>query len=221
MRNFFYAIIAVGIAFLATLLIMDDPRSLVADLLPDAACELIGCPDEQPFALPEEGLKTAFHPTLRPDGLRVARLESDFRYCNDDTGWVAVVPKDYYTNFATILWFLRFYINPQGDQMEAAVVHYWIYSVGGEPQQERRAQADKVFRDILKESGVNIIRRNLMYIAVSTAGPWFYNTSGKIDMRKENWDAYTIDAPTDWIVETVENCEASLPPPSVGSPVSE
>ena len=185
---------------------LDSPQKAATQAFTQIECAVSECEVIKPRSLPSTGLNVAFHPTERADGLRVGRVTRDFIYCHDATGDVIKVPTDYFTNFATIPWYLRFYIDPMGDHMEAAVVHDWLYSVGGTPVDNRKEKADTVFRDVLMESGVNIVKRNLMYQAVSAVGSSYFNITGKIKMRAEDWSERMIDAPASGVTETVEKC---------------
>ncbi|MGH1418407.1 MAG: DUF1353 domain-containing protein [Hyphomicrobiaceae bacterium] len=208
--------VALGLLGLLTVLafvFLDSPTRSASQTIAWVKCETGDCENpgirENPGTrgLPASGLNVVFHPTERADGQRVGRVAKDFVYCHDATGDVIKVPTDYFTNFATIPWYLRFYIDPMGDHMEAAVVHDWLYSVGGTPTEERKQKADEIFRDVLKESGVNIIRRNLMYQAVSAVGSSYFNLTGEITMRAEDWSVRTIEAPASGVIETVEKCQ--------------
>jgi len=117
------------------------------------------------------GLQVAIDLDRRREGRRVAVLIEDWLYCYPSTGDVFLVPRGYETDFASIPKIARWAVNPFGNHAEAAVVHDWLYAVG-EPG--KRKDADQVFRFAMKEQGVNIVRRNVMYRAVRRGGEKAY-----------------------------------------------
>lgn len=129
------------------------------------------------------GLKLALDLKARREGRRVAVLFDDWFYCYPETNQVYVVPRGYETDFASIPALARWVISPFGDHAEGAVIHDWLYAVGhpvesSKPDGERdfdkieaaRLRADKIFRFAMKEQGVNVAKRNLMYQAVRRGG---------------------------------------------------
>ncbi len=104
-------------------------------------------------------------------GRRVAILAEDWPYCYDPPGDVYEAPQFFETDFASIPSFAQFYIEPSDPQViGAAIIHDWLYALGGEPPEEARRFADDVFRFELKQGGVNVVKRNIMYFAVSFFG---------------------------------------------------
>ncbi|MFX8778276.1 DUF1353 domain-containing protein, partial [Acinetobacter baumannii] len=69
--------------------------------------------------------------------------------------------------FASIPYAASAIIDPMGDNMEAAVVHDYMYAVGEAGQREH---ADSIFLDALAQHRVDPIRRKLMYEAVRAGG---------------------------------------------------
>lgn len=116
---------------------------------------------------------------------RVGILTDDWPYCYDPDGSVFVIARGFDTDFASIPNFARFYINPTSDYvMEAAIVHDWLYAVGKEGDQQGRLYADDVFRFVLKESGVNFVRRNIMHRAVRMGGGNAYGRANELRIRE-------------------------------------
>ncbi len=81
-----------------------------------------------------------------------------------------VVPTGFVTDFASvprvpIIWWLA-----GGTANRAAVVHDYLYRKG----KYSRKIADRVFREAMQASGLNIVHRNLMYMAVRAAGGSHY-----------------------------------------------
>lgn len=76
------------------------------------------------------------------------------------------VPAGFKTDFASVpraLWGL---FPPYGRHTRAAVIHDWLYLTGS----LSRADADGIFRRIMRESGVGRLRRWIMYLALRLFG---------------------------------------------------
>jgi hypothetical protein len=91
------------------------------------------------------------------------------------------VPKGFVTDFASVPRIFWNIVAPTGKHSFAAIVHDWLYYKGeikpGQPC--TKAFADLVFKEAMREAGINKVRRNLMYYAVK----WFGN--GVWDTRRE------------------------------------
>lgn len=173
MRGLQYLIIAVLI-ILGVSCLLDSPL--------DTARRLMGMKVEE-----AEGGRQAMGPLRiavdlesRRSGRRVAVLTDDWLYCYPESGEVFLVPRGYETDFASIPPGARWLINPFGNHAEAAVVHDWLYAVG---EKDNRLEADEIFRFAMKESGVNIARRNLMFQAVRKGGEKSYGAPGEWRFR--------------------------------------
>jgi hypothetical protein len=101
----------------------------------------------------------------RPDGKSWV-LQADFEL--RVSGETFRVPRGFVTDFATVpraFWWLL----PQwGTYGSAAVLHDWLY--WDRAHEGCRAEADSLFRDSMRELGVNPIIRELMYCAVRIFG---------------------------------------------------
>lgn len=98
-------------------------------------------------------------------------LTEDFEY---QVGKLLIrVPKGFVTDFASIPFFLWAILPPRGKYDEAAVVHDFLYSskncIG-----INRKLADKIFKHIMKECGVNCFYRNALYLGVIQFGSVFF-----------------------------------------------
>ena len=80
-----------------------------------------------------------------------------------------VVPKGFKTDYASVPKIFRNIINTYGNHGRAAVVHDWLYSKNCEIN-ITRAEADKIFLEIMKEWGVGYIKRQFMYRMVRMFG---------------------------------------------------
>lgn len=149
---------------------------------------LAGC-----VTAPETSLHIAVERDARKEGFRrVAVLTDDFYYCAPVTHEVIRVPKGFETDFASIPYAASAIIDPMGDNMEAAVVHDYLYAVGEVGQREH---ADSIFLDALAQHRVDSIRRKLMYEAVRAGGGQNYG------------------APKEWRFVNPETQKPVKPPP--------
>lgn len=101
------------------------------------------------------------------------KVTKSFRYylSADESDVWAYVPAGFLTDGATVprpFWWL---VAPFGDHGQAAVLHDILCETGTMffnelPQSVTRKQADQIFRDAMKATGVGWFKRNLMYAAV-------------------------------------------------------
>jgi len=81
---------------------------------------------------------------------------------------VIIVPKGTQSDLASVprcLWSL---LPPDGEYQEAAIIHDWLYSIGAS-----RWFADSVFRQVMKELGVPLWKRWLLWFGVRCGG-WIW-----------------------------------------------
>ena len=132
---------------------------------------LAGCVSAEP----ETSLHVAVERDARKEGFRrLAVLTDDYYYCYPLTHEVIRVPKGFETDFASIPYVAAGFIDPMGDNMEAAVIHDYLYAVG-EPGQ--REKADTILLDALEQHHVDPIRRKLMYETVRLGGAKNYGAA--------------------------------------------
>lgn len=84
------------------------------------------------------------------------------------------VPIGFQTDLASVPRVFRSLIPVVGNQNGPAVVHDWLYvhrRIDGRAL--GRAEADRIFRDLLSAAGVGWTRRTMMYVAVRLGG-WAY-----------------------------------------------
>lgn len=77
------------------------------------------------------------------------------------------VPLGFVTDFASIPAFFQSLIQPFGRHAPAAVLHDYLYAIG---QKKARALADRLFLNAMREAGVPVIRRSVMYRMVRLFG---------------------------------------------------
>ncbi len=139
-----------------------------------ALLALCGCASEMK---PQTSLHIAVERDARREGFRrVAALTDDYYWCYPLTHEVIRIPKGFETDFASIPYAASAIIDPMGDNMEAAVIHDYLYAVG-EPGQ--REKADTILLDALAAHHVDPIRRKIMYEAVRAGGAQNYGAPGE------------------------------------------
>lgn len=79
-----------------------------------------------------------------------------------DINFRIVVPTGFVTDFATIPWYARVFINKTGPWNKASALHDWLYTSQG----LSRSIADALFLEAMELHGVPLIKRHLMYLAV-------------------------------------------------------
>ena len=130
-----------------------------------AVLALAGCAS---VTKPETSLHVAVERDAHREGFRrVAVITDDYFWCYPLTHEVIRVPRVFETDFASIPYAVSGIIDPMGDNMEAAVIHDYLYAVG-EPGQ--REKADTILLDALEQHHVDPIRRKLMYETVRMGG---------------------------------------------------
>lgn len=73
------------------------------------------------------------------------------------------IPERFVTDFASIPKFLHGVVQPFGHHAPAAVLHDFLYAAG---QPGSRRCADFLIREAMRESGVPLLRRNVMFVMV-------------------------------------------------------
>lgn len=82
------------------------------------------------------------------------------------------IPSGYLTDFGTIPWFAQWLIPRTGVWTLATVLHDWCITDGIPAGLITSRQTDGVFRRVLREEGVDPVRRWLMFAAVRVAAPF-------------------------------------------------
>ncbi len=110
-------------------------------------------------------------------------------YVYEINGYLIRVPKSFITDGASVPHSLQWLYNPYGKYINAAIVHDYLYSVYNNTG-INRTLSDKIFRHIMKETGVDsrIVRK--FYAAVK----YFGTTSWKAKLQNEGYkDRAIID----------------------------
>ena len=110
-------------------------------------------------------------------------------YVYDINGYLIRVPKSFITDGASVPHSLQWLYNPYGKYINAAVVHDYLYSVYNNTG-INRTLSDKIFRHIMKETGIDNRTRRKFYMAVKCFG----ETSWKSKLQNEGYkDRAIID----------------------------
>lgn len=124
-----------------------------------------------PFALPKKLPWPAVVSLLgrgqeRKKRSTVALVEA-FEYEDDNSHDIVRVPCSYITDFASIPFFLLWFIQPFGRHARAAILHDWLYVIG---QPRKRSYADKILLAAMKELEVDWLKRQVIYWGVRLGG---------------------------------------------------
>ena len=110
-------------------------------------------------------------------------------YVYDINGYLIRVPKSFITDGASVPHSLQLLYNPYGKYINAAVVHDYLYSCYNNTG-INRTLSDKIFRHIMKETGIDNRTRRKFYMAVKCFG----ETSWKSKLQNEGYkDRAIID----------------------------
>lgn len=110
-------------------------------------------------------------------------------YVYEINGYLIRVPKSFITDGASVPHSLQWLYNPYGKYINAAVVHDYLYSVYNNTG-INRTLADKIFKHIMKETGVDSRTTRKFYMAVKCFG----ETSWKVKLQNEGYkDRAIID----------------------------
>lgn len=107
-------------------------------------------------------------------GRPLVQLITPLMYCvgHADSDECITVPAGFITDFASVPWGLWNLFPPFGQYARPAIVHDFLYSVGGQIPGRcyTRKQADSIFKEALSVVGIPAWRRELMYRAVRLGG---------------------------------------------------
>lgn len=92
------------------------------------------------------------------------------------------VPRGFITDLASIPRVLRTVINVNGKSRQAAVLHDYLYCGQGLTGALSRAECDRIFRDAMRDEGVNWLQRWAMWAGVRLGG-WLYWRQRSAGMR--------------------------------------
>jgi hypothetical protein len=195
-------IIAILLGVLGAYVVLDDPvKSAQAAWSQTFSPPRLEDVDDPRAMLPSVTVYFVDKKLATREGRQLAVIAEDWHYCYDPTGEVFQVPRLFETDFASIPGWAQFYIRPDDPHIVgAAIVHDWLYAVGGRPGIENKRKADEIFRFALREKGVNFIKRNIMFQAVSGFGSSFSDAAemrfrdlrnGEI-LQAQQWDKAVV-----------------------------
>lgn len=142
---------------------------------------------------------------------RAAVLLADLLYCYPPTGEVIIVPRGYVTDFASVPDGAHRVVERYGNNIEAAIVHDWLYAVG-EPG--RRRFADDVFRYAMAEQGTGPIQRRIAWAAVRIGGNRAYGSDAEwaarfYDGERDEAMPPPFERPATAITTRVADCKSA------------
>jgi len=138
-------------------------------------------------------LDNKFTPSIK-QGRSLWGLHATLRYTPSDAEHTITVQKGFVTDLASIpraVWIL---LPPDGPWVKGAVIHDFLYATRGtgtwkkhpsgntRPEPYSRAEADWILRDAMKNRGVDVVRRNIIWLAVRVGGGGGW---GKDDSRQK------------------------------------
>jgi len=163
-------------------------------------------PDARPISTPPPGwvdrfggklvlvlLDNKFRPSIKR-GRSLWGLHDPLTYTPSNAAHTIAVPKGFVTDLASIPRWGWILLPPDGPWVKGAVIHDFLYATRGtgvwkkhpsgnsRAEPYSRAEADWILRDALRNRGVDIVRRNIIWLAVRIggAGGW-----GKDDSRQK------------------------------------
>ena len=97
------------------------------------------------------------------------KLERDLIYQGNKD--LFTVPVGFKTDFASVPRLFWNILPPTGRYTKAAILHDWLYNSHAVSKED----ADGIFRRIMEEENVGVVKRNIMYFAVKFFGGNAYN----------------------------------------------
>jgi len=110
-------------------------------------------------------------PFQRPDQFTVRRVDKiRWQLCHalqyQGKRQSFLIPAGYVTDFATVPWFVQWFIPRTGVWTLAAVLHDWLITHGIPAGLITSSDCDGLFRRVLREEGTDVLRRWLMWTGV-------------------------------------------------------
>ena len=212
MRIFLLLIV---VAVLGAFVVLDNPVEEVATVVEDVVADLRGEDDRFEgisLRMIARHIDVSLVPGRDREGRKVYVLQEDWVYCYDPTGDVYVVPRGFETDFASIPGWAQFLIKPEGDHSQPAVIHDWLYAVGGPGNETEREHADQVFHFAMNtDMGVNPIKSAVMHQAVRFGGAASFGQDAEwrfADPLTKESSSSPIPKPSPAAVERVADCES-------------
>nr|WP_295107497.1 DUF1353 domain-containing protein [uncultured Caulobacter sp.] len=138
-------------------------------------------------------LDNKYTPSIK-QGRSLWGLHDPLSYTPSDAADTITAPPGFVTDLASIPRWGWIVLPPDGPWVKGAVVHDFLYATRGtgvwkthpsgntRPAPYSRAEADWILRDALKNRGVDVVRRNIIWAAVRIGGG---NGWGKDDSRQK------------------------------------
>ena len=208
--------VVLGLFAFGSYAVLDDPVETYRDMYVDARCRADPerlCDMTIRMTAPAVNVFFVDPALVTREGRQVAVLAEDWPYCRDATGEIYEIPRHFETDFASIPGWAQFYIDPsERSIVGAAIVHDWLYAFGGPQPDEAKRLADDLFRIELGGADVNVIKRHIMYYAVSLFGGRTFGSDDEMRFRDpRTGDAYTQPRPESLVVGQVDpGCDRFL-----------
>ena len=126
-------------------------------------------------------LDNKYTPSIKK-GRSLWGLHDPLTYRPSDGEHTITVPKGFVTDLASIPRWAWTLVPPDGPWVKGAVIHDFLYATRGTGAWKRhpsgntreapytRAEADWILRDALENRGVDVLRRNIIWLAVRLGG---------------------------------------------------
>ena len=115
-------------------------------------------------------------PTVSFTDHQHAMLFDDLEYEVNTTGEKIIVPAGFVTDYASIPLSVRQYFEVGGQAYQyPAIVHDWLYW----SQTTTREEADRIFDEAMKDSGVGSVKRSTIWAAVRAGGDSAWESNRK------------------------------------------
>ncbi|RAK50957.1 DUF1353 domain-containing protein [Phenylobacterium deserti] len=126
-------------------------------------------------------LDNKYTPSIKK-GRSLWGLHDPLTYRPSDAEHTITVPKGFVTDLASIPRWAWTLVPPDGPWVKGAVIHDFLYATRGTGAWKRqpagntreapytRAEADWILRDALENRGVDVLRRNVIWLAVRLGG---------------------------------------------------
>lgn len=108
------------------------------------------------------------------EGRPLYAMAREFDWCDDLTGQVVAVPEGFVTDFASIPWYVRPILKPDGPYAQAAIIHDYLYALGTPGDEAGRKVADDMLMAAMIDYQVPRADREAIYLGVHKGGSGGY-----------------------------------------------
>ena len=127
-------------------------------------------------------------------------LHDPLSYAPQDRRHTVTVPAGFVTDLTSVPRFAWMVLPPDGPSVKAAVIHDFLYATSGTGSWKRhptaitrerpysRPEADNILREALKNRGVGVLRRNIIWVAVRVGGARGWGLDASRQARRQAVD---------------------------------